>query len=265
MSWKQILKNSITYEWLIEFDDRPILLADLGNEKVLFYKRTGSGGEPREGEPAGGMFAPFFGFSYWNVRAYWFIKGEPNRYDKYKKEAEWLDKNVKETPSLSDMRLDDANNLFKSKGAILGRPKADTMGYKPVFNYSDFKFMSVVGEKLNFRKAFEEVELDYKFYKRKNQEPKLTESYEELKEYNDSIELSKLKYNGDALQPQKKEWLKSWINKEDAIRKEISNKFNIFKKLWEDWDIPEINLKPLEYKELTLREYNSEKNIYGSW
>ena len=71
--WMMILKEEISYEWLMEIDGRPILLADLGNEKVLFYTRTGSGGEPREGDPDAGQFAPFFGFSYRSKYEYWLI------------------------------------------------------------------------------------------------------------------------------------------------------------------------------------------------
>ena len=253
----------------MEMDGRPILLADLGNEKVLFYKRTGSGGEGKEGDAQAGGFAPFFGFTYWNRHVYWFIKGEPDRYGGYKKEAQWLDKNIKEIPPLkSGLRLDDANKLFKSKGATLGRPKAESMGYTPIFNYSDFKFMGVIGERVGLRKLFEALELDYNYFKRTNKYPELVESYDELKEWVDPQKTPKLKYTGDALQPQKKQFLTSWVNKMNSLREELSNKLDKFKQVWkeDDWDMPEVNTKPLEYVELSFTEYaQREKEMYTEW
>ena len=130
--WFDILKN-YNYEWLMNIDGRPILLADLGNEKVLFYIRTGGGGG--SGKPAAGDFSPFFGFSYLDENDSWFIKGNPDRYDKYEKEAQWLDNKIKEVPSLSSMGLLEANRLFKSKGATLGREYADISGRKVFYDY----------------------------------------------------------------------------------------------------------------------------------
>ena len=132
--WQTILKLDIPYEWIAYYDGRPILLADLGSEKVLFYIRTGSGGEPKEGQPDGGNFSPFFGFSYLNEGAYWWIKGYPDRYDKYSKEAKWLDTNVKDIPKKQSLSsLFEYNKLFKSKGATLGRKEYDARGFKVFF------------------------------------------------------------------------------------------------------------------------------------
>jgi len=262
--WMVILKQDISYEWLMEIDGRPILLADLGDEKVLFYKRTGSGGEGKEGDAQAGSFAPFFGFTYWNSSVYWFIKGEPDRYGGYKKEAQWLDKNVKEIPPLNaGYTLFEANKIFKSKGATLGRPKANTMGYRPFFDESEMKFMAVVGEPIGIKEVLKEAELDYNYFKKTNQYPNLTESYEELKQYMESAKVPKLKYSRDILQEQKKQYLESWINKANENRKKAFELYDEFKKEWkeDDWELPEVNKNFYEYKELTLSEINNRKDI----
>ena len=68
MTWFDILKR-FSYEWKGEHDGRPIMLVDVGGEKVLFYVRSGFGGSDVEGvseenQIKGGQFAPFHGLSY---------------------------------------------------------------------------------------------------------------------------------------------------------------------------------------------------------
>lgn len=255
-----ILKEEISYEWLMEIDGRPILLADLGNEKVLFYTRTGSGGEPREGDPDAGQFAPFFGFSYRSKYEYWFIKGEPTRYDKYAKEAKWLDKNVKDTPNLPSMNLFEANKLFISKDATLSRPNAEKMGYKV---FTDWPIiMEIKGKKLGLRKILRAVEDDYKYFKQKDQHPSLIKVYDELENYLEDIKISKLKYIGNVLQPKKKQFIIGWVNKMNSIRKKALEIYSRFKKLWDEWDLPKVNFDKLEYIEVNLSEANNIKDLW---
>ena len=261
--WMVVLKKDISYEWLMEMDGRPILLADLGDEKVLFYKRTGSGGEGKEGDAQAGGFAPFFGFTYKSSREFLFIKGEPDRYGGYKKEAQWFDENIKEIPSLnSGYTLFDANKIFKSKGATLGRPHANTMGYRPFFDKSEMKFMAIISKPIGIKKALKSVELDYNYFKKENRYPNLTKSYEELKQHMETATVPKLKYSGDILQEQKKQYLESWVDKANKLREKAFELHDKFRKEWEDdWELPKINKNFVEYKELSLSEINSRRDV----
>jgi len=271
LSWKTILKT-ITYEWLIEYDGRPILLADLGNEKVLFYKRTGSGGEGKEGDAQAGGFAPFFGFSFLNRYVYWFIKGYPDRYGGYKKEAQWLDSNVKEIPTdLPNMGLYEANKFFRNKGATLGRPEYDKMGYK-VF-YEPPLVMVVVGNKINYpiKSNFQKVKLEYEYFKKNKKFPELTETYEQLDKILNKLENMKFpeiiikakKYSGDVLQPKKKKFLLKYVEVINSLREKLKIEYNKFLKVWEDWkeDFKEIDFTPLQYKEMSIFEANAREDL----
>lgn len=267
MNWFSILKT-IPYEWLMKIDGRPILLADLGNEKVLFYKRTGDGGEPRKGQPDAGMFAPFFGFSYLNRYVYWFIKGYPERYDKYEKEAKELDKIVKETPTdLPSMSLFSANKLFRNRGATLGRPEYDKMGYKVFYDWPTV--MVVVGKRVKFKVGvnLRAIEWEYEYFKDNNQYPELVEAYESIKkkigDLDKRIPLTGIKYSGDILQPKKKQKILENLRKINGLREELKIEYEKFLKVWEDWkdELNEIDFSPLEYKEMSIPEANSRKDV----
>lgn len=118
--WMAILKQSYSYEWFGEVAGRPIMLVDVGDEKVLFYLRTGYGGADNEGvkeenEIKSGQFAPFHGFH----RTGWFIKPKGSRAGKYLKVARWLDANAQEAWPMIDLDMFEFNKRMKAKGAVL--------------------------------------------------------------------------------------------------------------------------------------------------
>ena len=123
MTWFDILKK-FSYEWKGEHDGRPIMLVDVGGEKVLFYVRSGFGGSDVEGvseenQIKGGQFAPFHGFYHTG----WYIKPIGSRGGKYLEVARWLDANVPEEekkasyPNIASQY--EFNRKMKEEGAIL--------------------------------------------------------------------------------------------------------------------------------------------------
>ena len=118
--WKTLLKQEYSYEWKGVSDGRPIMLVDVEGEKVLFYLRTGSGGEDNEGvsednEIKAGQFAPFHGFNYDG----WFIKPIGSRGGKYLKVARWLDNNATKDWPRKEVDKFEFNREMNSQGAIL--------------------------------------------------------------------------------------------------------------------------------------------------
>lgn len=118
--WKVLLKQDYSYEWIGIVDGRPIMIVDVEGEKILFYKRTGSGGADNEGvkeedQIKAGQFAPFYGFRYDG----WFIKPQGSRAGKYLKVARWLNNNAIKNWPRKELDIFKFNREMKERGAVL--------------------------------------------------------------------------------------------------------------------------------------------------
>ena len=277
-NWKTVLKT-IKYEWLLKMDGRPILLADLGNEKILFYKRTGDGGEPKEGQPDMGNFAPFFGFSFLTTYEYWFIKGYPERYDKYKKEAQELDQIAKEIPTdLPEINIFEANKFFRNKGATLGRPEYDKMGYSVFYEYPIV--MTILGRKDNdagvvhdVKSVLDSLRNEYSFFKRTDKYPKLLDAYEKIEERVEKLEKieeqqrKQRKYIHHVYNPKKKQVLLKYVENINKMIEFLEKEYKKFLEAWDDWKDDEdmqIDFSPIKYKEMKLNEAYNRRDILST-